>query len=252
MYKIPAKTLFTGQKLIYVPECHSTNTSLAQLVENSDLPEGTVFITDHQTQGRGQRGNSWESGKGENVTLSILLRPKFLAAREQFKLNMAVSLGVVSALALLGSQAPRIKWPNDILVEGRKVGGILIENQSQGNHLTLSIVGIGLNVNQRQFSFPTASSLSLLTANMFDLNEVFQRVVSEVETRYLQLRSGSVDVLAKDYHNLLFKRGISHAFEIEGVPFEGTITGVDESGRLCMMVGGKERTFSLKEVRMVL
>lgn len=251
MYKIPAKTLFTGQKLIYVPECHSTNSSLAGLLENADLPEGTVFITDYQTSGRGQRGNSWESGRGENLTFSLLFRPKFLAAREQFKLNMTLSLAVVSALSFFVTGDLAVKWPNDIMLGGRKVGGILIENQSQGSQLTASIAGIGININQKHLPFPQAGSLIQFTGQTLDLNEVLQAVLFEAESRYLQLRAGSVGTIEADYQRLLYKRDVNQTFESAGSRFTGVISGVDDSGRLCIKVGGEERRFSLKEVRMV-
>ena len=131
MYKIPAKTLFMGQKLIYVPECHSTNSSLSDLINHADLPEGLVLITDNQTKGRGQRGNNWDSLPGENLTFSILLKPKFLATRDQFQLNMAIAIGIADGVRQLMSQQVSLKWPNDIMIDGKKVGGILIENQSQ-------------------------------------------------------------------------------------------------------------------------
>ena len=122
-----------GQKLIYVPECHSTNSLLNELNDHQELPEGTVLVTDHQTAGRGQRGNVWEAAQGMNLTFSILLRPKFLEAKDQFRLNMAVSLAIANSLQSCLSQGIKLKWPNDILVDGKKIGGVLIESQLQGS-----------------------------------------------------------------------------------------------------------------------
>src|SRR5882757_1221638 len=131
-----------GQKLIYVPECHSSNTLLYELNDSSPLPEGTVVITDNQTAGRGQRGNIWETDPGLNITFSLLLKPGFLAAKNQFRLNMAVSLAVAEGLKRYVSSEVKLKWPNDIFISNKKIGGILIENQLQGMSLSESIVGV--------------------------------------------------------------------------------------------------------------
>lgn len=249
MYKIPAKTLFTGQKLIYVPECHSTNSSLAELLGAADLPEGTVFITDHQTAGRGQRGSRWESGKGENLTFSLLLKPRFLAVRDQFALSMAVALGIAEGLTTFVSQGLSVKWPNDLMWLDQKIGGILIENQSQGSQLTTSIAGIGINVNQRQFASAGAGSLILASGHALDLDEVFQQILGAIEARYLQLRSGGHAVIQHDYHQHLYRLGVPQLFESEGKTFTGVIQGVDEWGRLRIRVGDDERSYDLKEVK---
>lgn len=249
MYKIPAKTLFTGQKLIYVPECHSTNSSLAELLDRTDLPEGTVLITDHQTHGRGQRGNTWLSGQGENLTFSILLRPKFLEVRDQFRLSMAVALGIAEGLAVFVPSGLAVKWPNDILIEGKKVCGILIENQSQGTQLSVSIVGIGINVNQREQPVPTAGSLVQWVGSTLDLDAVFQQLVIAIEARYLQLRTGGHAVIQGDYHRQLYRIGVPQSFEADGVAFDGVIVGVDELGRLKVQVGEEKRRYGLKEVK---
>lgn len=251
MYKIPANTLFTGQKLIYVPECHSTNSSLAELQAHTDLAEGAVMVTDHQTQGRGQRGNSWESGQKENLTFSVLLKPHFLATRDQFQLSMAIALGCATGLSEFIQDAVYVKWPNDLMIGDRKVGGILIENQSLGTQLTSSIVGIGINVNQRKFAQPNACSLIQVTESSHDLNDVFQALLANLEARYIQLRSGGAEAIRKDYLSHLYRLRVQHPFESEGNRFIGTITGIDEYGRLCVEVGNETKKFSLKEIRMV-
>lgn len=251
MYKIPANTLFTGQKLIYVPECHSTNSSLVELLAQADLPEGTVMVTDHQTQGRGQRGNSWESGRGENLTFSLLLKPHFLAIRDQFQLSMTMSLGCAAGLSGFLKEAVTVKWPNDLMIGDRKVGGILIENQSMGSRLTSSIVGIGINVNQPKFSHANACSLIQFTGKVLELNDIFHSILSMLEARYVQLRSGGAEVIRKDYLKHLYRFKVRQTFESEGNQFVGAISGIDESGMLCVDTGNETKKFSMKEIRMV-
>jgi BirA family biotin operon repressor/biotin-[acetyl-CoA-carboxylase] ligase len=250
LYKIPANTLFMGQKLIYVPECHSTNSSLAELLAHTDVAEGAVMVTDHQTQGKGQRGNSWESGRQENLTFSVLLKPHFLSTRDQFQLSMAIALGCAAGIAEFVKEKIFLKWPNDLMMGDRKIGGILIENQTQGARLTSSIVGIGINVNQLKFAHLNASSLIQVTGSPHDLNAVFAALLSTLEARYIQLRSGGAEAIRRDYLNHLYRLGVQQSFESEGNRFIGTITGIDESGRLCVNVGSETRKFSLKEIRM--
>lgn len=249
MYKIPANTLFVGQNLVYVPECHSTNSLLSELSDRSELPEGTVLISSHQTAGRGQRGNAWESEAGMNLTFSILLRPKFLVAKNQFLLNMAVSKAIVKALQGLITKAIKLKWPNDIFMDDKKIGGILIENQLQNGSFFCSIVGIGLNVNQPEFSYPGASSLHNFSGILYDLNIVFQALMESLECEYLVLRAGKFMELKECYLASLYKFNESHRFESNGEYFTGTITDVDENGRLCVASKEMIRRFSFQEIK---
>ena len=249
MYKIPANTLFTGQKLIYVPECHSSNTLLYELNNSSPLPEGTVVITDNQTAGRGQRGNTWETEPGLNITFSLLLKPGFLAAKNQFRLNMAVSLGVVEGLKSCVSSKVKLKWPNDIFIDDKKIGGILIENQLQGISLSESIVGMGLNINQEKFSSTGASSIYNFSGKFNDLNEVFQKLVESLEAEYLDLRTGNAFDLKGRYLTSLYKFKDVHHFQANGINFEGVIYDVDEHGRLCIDSEGEKKVFGFKEVK---
>lgn len=249
MYKIPAKTLFIGQKLIYVPECHSTNSLLNELNDQSQLPEGTVLITNRQIAGRGQRGNTWEAEPGMNLTFSILLRPRFLEAKDQFRLNMAVSIAIADALEVNEAPSIKLKWPNDILMKDKKIGGILIESQLQGSSLSCSIVGIGVNINQENFSYQGASSLYNFTGRSSDLDSIFQRVAESMEHAYLDLRTGKVSALKQRYLASLYKFNEPHRFEANEEKFTGSICDIDENGRLCVKSGGIMRMFSFKEVK---
>jgi len=251
LYKIPAKTLFMGQKLIYVPECHSTNSLLTELADQSELPEGTVLITDNQTTGRGQRGNTWESQAGVNLTFSILLRPGFLETKDQFQLSMAVAIGVGACFRDLISRVVSVKWPNDIFVEDQKVGGILIENQTHGSRLSTSIVGIGLNINQAVFPIPLAASLLHFTGKVTDLNMIFSRLLGTLEASYLDLRTGNSVGIRSRYIESLYRFNKEQTFESAGKKFVGVITDIDEYGRLCVQEGEERRKFSLQEIRMI-
>lgn len=253
MYKIYPKTYFTGQIVRYLPSCQSTNDEAAGLIARTDPAEGTLVITDQQTAGRGQRGNQWEAQAGQNITSSLILLPTFLRATEQFWLNMAVSLGIYDTLhPLLGKRASalRIKWPNDIYIGHRKMGGILIENSIQGYQLATSIIGMGLNINQTQFGYPTATSLQQEAPlpDGYDLPGLFSLLCEKLEARYLQLRTGHRDSLRAVYLQILYRYHQEATYEADGERFRGTITGVDEAGRLIINDQGRERVFGFKEV----
>ena len=148
------ETLFIGKSLLFLHEVESTNTYAMNLLRNVNPMEGTVVYTDNQTKGKGQRGAVWTSKIGQNLTLSVILKPQFLGQNNTFYLSKISALAVYDVLTdiLLTSQYDiKIKWPNDILIKHRKVAGILIENSFATNTLQYSIIGVGLNVNQQDF-----------------------------------------------------------------------------------------------------
>lgn len=251
MYKILANTLFIGKKLIFMPECHSTNSLALELCQQSYVPDGTLVITDRQTAGRGQRGNTWESHTGMNLTFSVILKPTFLAIQDQFLLSMITSLSIRDYLAAMCSDPVFIKWPNDILVKQFKICGTLIENQLIGQQFSYAVIGIGLNVNQQLFNAPMATSLSLTVGKDFDLQDVLEGLLSHLESRYLQLRQGRAQQLKEDYLKHLYRVNEHHTFQSGDVQFTGKILGIDEQGRLRVLIRDQEKDFGIKEISFV-
>jgi BirA family transcriptional regulator, biotin operon repressor / biotin---[acetyl-CoA-carboxylase] ligase len=262
LYKIHPKTLFIGQKIYYLPSCQSTNDEAAQRQATGDAPEGTVVVTDRQTAGRGQRGNVWEAEPGQNLTFSVVLKPAFLAPAAQFRLNMAVSLGLYDALAPLLGDELRIKWPNDLYVRDRKIGGLLIENTVQGSSIVFSVAGVGLNVNQTVFQHPAATSMLVetpLTAG-YDLPGLLTLLLERLEKRYLQLRAVHWTAVRADYLAVLYRHQTWAEFAAmpetaagaDEQRFTGRIVGVDEAGRLQIETPeGSLRSFWFKEVTFI-
>ncbi len=248
MYKIPANTLFLGKNLVYVPQCHSTNTLATELSQKAETTEGTLIITNHQMTGRGQRGSSWEAAPGENLTFSLILKPSFLQAQNQFQLNQAFSLGVLDYVKTRLNEDVKVKWPNDVIVQEKKLCGILFENQISGNELRHSIVGIGLNVNQQSFQYPAAGSLSLFSKRMYSLALELEALLQQLESRYLMLKEGRHEKLKAEYLQNLYRMGETHRFRNHEMEFEGMISGVDEVGRLRIEVEGVERIFGAKQL----
>lgn len=252
MYKIPAKTLFIGKNLIYVPECHSTNDLAAQMVLQPSAHEGTVIISDKQTKGRGQRGNRWLTEPGKNLTFSIILKPSFLAPSQQFFLTMVISLGVYDLIrSSLNQKHAFIKWPNDLMIDQKKVCGILIENQLRGNEIVHSVAGIGLNVNQEKFSLPSATSLAQMMNKQFDLPPLLEELLENIEARYLMLRNGKVKELRRAYVDAMYWKDELHTFSSQGNTFKGMIKGIHSNGKLVISTGEEELAFDIKEIEYV-
>ncbi|MFZ6011863.1 MAG: biotin--[acetyl-CoA-carboxylase] ligase [Bacteroidota bacterium] len=248
MYKIPANTLFLGKNLVFVPECHSTNDLALQLSQKPETPEGTVVITNHQTAGRGQRGNTWHAAPGMNLTFSVIVKPAFLALKDQFYLNMVTSLAVRDLLKNNIDSNIEVKWPNDVLINGKKVCGILVENQIHGSRFTNSVIGIGLNINQEEFALPTATSLALIRGQKVDLAGTLEILLANLESRYLQLRQQKLTLLKDDYLRALYWRNELHTFSSHDKTFEGVIRNVDDIGRLQVETDEGLRVFDLKEI----
>lgn len=252
MYKILASTLFLGKNLVFMPECHSTNSHALQLCQQSpSAPEGTVVITDNQTAGRGQRGNSWITAPGKNFTFSIILKPSFLRVKDQFYLTVFISLSIYDYLCMKGCAPVRIKWPNDIYVGTKKIGGILIENIVAGDRFSNVVIGIGLNVNQDQFDVVAATSMRNELDELFDLNLELEELLASIEARYLQLRRNELQPMMNEYLAIMYWRGETHTFTNSNGNFEGTILGIDESGKLKIRTPAGENTFEVKEISYV-
>ena len=252
MYKILANTLFPGKKVIYMPTCHSTNEVALKMTGNSAPLEGTVVITDYQTAGKGQRGNCWQSARGENLTLSVILKPTFITPSCQFFLNMAVSLAVRATVLDFVPQAKcTVKWPNDVFIGRRKVAGILIENTVRKNHIEWSVAGVGLNVNQKDFGVLNATSLGKETQQIIQLSDAFARFIYHLESFYLQLKAGKTTAIRQQYIQYLLGYNTPMRWRSE-YEFKGEIIDIDNSGLLSIMVNGQVKRFDFKEVELII
>lgn len=251
MYKNPGKTVLIGKKILALPECESTNSLMVSLSQNKTLDEGTVIITENQTKGRGQAGNKWVSEPGANITFSILLKPTFLEPSNQFYLNIAVGLGLCHAISDSIDDKVWLKWPNDIMVNSKKVCGVLIENQIQGQTLSQSIVGIGLNLNQTNFDWPMATSLRILAGREFDKVKIFETILVRLEAYYNLLLKRKFSKLKEEYYSVLYWKGEKRQFETKGESMKGIITGVDEVGKLMVDVEGEIRSYNFKEIKFI-
>ncbi len=235
-------------------ETDSTNTQLQN--DRPNLENLTVYAAYFQTAGRGQRGNRWESKRGENLTFSILFKPENIAAKDQFVISKAVALGIVDYLAQRGVDC-RIKWPNDIYYNDLKICGILIENGISCDKLAYSIAGIGININQERFdsNAPNPTSLKLITGKKYDIQQELPNIVSLIAGRYNLAITGKRQELENDYMALLYRKGEFRNYIdcTTGDSFEARIIGLDDQARLKVETrNGKIRVFAFKEIGYVI
>lgn len=252
------ETLFIGKQLLFLDEVDSTNTYAINLLRNVKPIEGTVVYTDNQTMGRGQRGSSWSSEIAANLTLSCILNPAFLKTENSFYLSKITALALHDLLTeiLNGSQYDiKIKWPNDILVNREKIAGILIENQVHKMHIQHSVIGIGLNVNQKKFSQleHLATSLHLQKNNDYDKNDVLKKLCSYIEKWYLKLKANKLNEIDEFYLSNLFMYQQKVEFmSSNNVLFSAKIIGIETSGKLELELENQMiKIFDLKEVKLI-
>jgi BirA family biotin operon repressor/biotin-[acetyl-CoA-carboxylase] ligase len=249
-----SNAIFVGRSLQWHEQLTSTNDYLLAWLGRARPPEGTAVIAGEQTAGRGQLGSRWLSAAGQNLTVSFVFYPSFLAAHRQFQLNMAVSLAVADCVDVFLGDKALVKWPNDIYVNEKKISGILIQNTLNGRNISASVVGIGLNVRQMDFGpdLPHATSLAL-QGSASELTDVAARLFECLERRYLQLRAGRVP-LAESYVARLFRAHEDALFKraATGEVFLGRILGVEESGKIIVLNDGKTEGFDFKGLEFVL
>ncbi len=249
--------------IIWMESVDSTNDEAKRRL--SDIDNLSVLSAQCQTAGRGQRGNSWSSSSGENLLFSVVL--KFdsadalppVQAHDQFIISEAAALSAVDLLASHGIEA-KIKWPNDIYVGDRKICGILIENSLQGQWLSHSIVGIGLNVNQRYFdvNLPNPTSMVLcrddVDYNTHELLEEFMEIFVMYLERYCHIKGGYAK-MRRMYLAQLWRTGQESSFiKTNGArKFTGTIQGLDDIGQLIIRLpDGSSEAFGFKEISYII
>lgn len=241
-------------EFIILDETPSTNTELKNKLISQKLPEFSVIITEHQTAGRGQQGNTWESEKGANLTFSFLLRPSFLEPYLQFYLSKIASLAIVDVLHNHHIDAT-IKWPNDIYINNFKVAGILIESSLTGTRMDSTVIGIGLNVNQQQFNSDAPNPISLvqITGQTFDLEILLKQLLNALITRYHQLKQGLFNAIDELYFQKLYRHSGTHSFRDQNGSFVASIKTVEPNGILTLLDADAQiRQYAFKEVEFII
>ena len=240
-----------------VKETPSTNDYLANLCRESKAKDFYTVVAMSHTNGKGQRGNSWESESGKNLTFSIVLYPTALEANKQFILSMLAALACHEALSNY-TNGFSIKWPNDIYWKDKKIGGILIENELEGKYITQSIIGIGLNINQEAFhsAAPNPVSLKQIIGAEVNLQEVLMKAVHSIIVGYRQLEAyfniTQLAISAMYRKHLYRSKGLFPYRDAQG-DFLAEQQEVEPDGHLVLKdEQGTLRRYAFKEVTFVL
>ncbi len=240
---------------INLPKVDSTNNFCKDMLSFGDALEGiTLVVADEQTAGRGQATNTWESGKGQNLTFSVVCHPNFVKPSEQFILSQCMAVALWRSISLIVDEA-RIKWPNDIYIGNKKVSGTLIECDLKGKEIENCIIGVGLNVNQKEFHSDAPNPISLLQATGKEQNKetLLTQIMEEFCTLYGQIKNGDTDTLRKEYMAHLYrKEGLHRYADVRG-EFMAEIADVEPTGHLRLRFeNGNECRYEFKEVRFIL
>jgi len=245
--------------IIKLKTVDSTNRYLKELIHSeTSLPNFLTVWTPQQTAGVGQYGAKWQTEPYQNLTFSTLFIPKKLLLQHAFLLNMSVVIAVVRVVEdvlreHLFTEKPCIKWPNDILINNKKIGGILIENVLQGQQIAKSVIGIGLNVNQIEFEgLPKASSLKNIVKKDLDIEQLMKRIVSNLEKELRVIEKISFEEIYNVYRKYLFRLEKVSTFRLpEGIHFMGIIKGVTSMGELIVATEEVIKKFSLKQIELL-
>jgi BirA family biotin operon repressor/biotin-[acetyl-CoA-carboxylase] ligase len=231
-----------GATTLHFESLQSSNDYAIELLSKSNPIEGTVISTDFQTHGKGQRNHIWQSEAQKNLLLSIILYPRHLGADKQFYLSMMTACALTSFLeTFLPAERLKIKWPNDLYIEDRKIGGILIQNNLKGALIHSTVLGIGLNINQKTFdsSLPNPTSLSLETAQEYKLADLKPVIYQKLESMYDLLNKGNFEAIKTTYESSLYQRGLKSRVKYREGEVKAVILGVEPDGKLIVNVQGR-------------
>jgi len=246
------QTEHIGREIITYDSVDSTNDIAKRLVDESDK-EGTVILADSQTQGKGRRGRTWHSEENVGVYLSIFLKPS-LPPELLAQITLVAGVTLVQAVNEFSRARAYLKWPNDILLNGKKVAGILTEN-CQGNEHSGVILGIGINVNNAHFPFPLqhiATSMAMENGNNFERPPLITFLLNHLDQTYHSFLNEGISATI-DQWNLNSDMLGKHISLTQGTQtFLGTAMKLDEEGQLVMLVNnGKEIAFDSGEVTLL-
>ena len=237
-------------RFIHLDETDSTSKYLKTISENEELPSGSIVCADFQTAGRGQRGNTWESEAGKNLTFSILFNPLNVPANMPFVISEMVSLSVKHTL---DKYLPDIsvKWPNDIYHKDEKIAGILIENIILQEKISRSIIGIGININQMVFrgDAPNPTSMVQIAGHAFDIITILEEFRRIFTIQSERINNNHFDLIHNDYHNFAYRKNGYYKYRDNKGVFEASIHDIEPTGHLVLkQTDGTYSRYAFKEV----
>ena len=235
---------------IETEEISSTNELAEKLLEKKEIQEGAVITTKFQSDGKGQYGSSWESMYGKNVLMSIVLSPNLLLIN-RFHLTICISIALLDLSKIYFQDRAKVKWPNDLMIDNKKLAGILIKNYIRDGIINNSIIGIGINVNQTlltRYSLQ-ATSFKLLLGKDFHVSILIDKLLYCIEKRYIEMKTKGIDFMRKKYLDNLLYFNEWREYLISGKKVKAKIINVDNTGNIVMNLEDKKNIkFSLKQI----
>ncbi|HZK17961.1 MAG TPA: biotin--[acetyl-CoA-carboxylase] ligase [Clostridia bacterium] len=247
-------TKMVGQNIIYLEKTVSTNIDAKELAEGS-TPEGSVVVSEEQVKGRGRLGRSWYSPYGKNLLFSLILYPQ-VNPMETPQFTLLTAVAVTNAIGKACNVTPAIKWPNDLLLEGKKVCGILVELSAEINKVNYIVIGQGINVNMDAKDFPeevedTATSLKGELGRPVDRVELLRTIFREFEDRYYLWQVEGFKPILDEYKKNCFNLGRSARIISGSEHWEGTVEDIGHDGALLLRLGnGELKRFIAGEVKL--
>ena len=231
----------------------STNTEAIRLYQKGELTSPTVIHAHYQSNGKGYGDNYWESAAGKNLTFSIACFPRMIEPSEQFILTQIISLSLWAVVTeVIPAKKISIKWPNDLYVGNKKIAGVLIQNFVKGNKIDFSVIGVGLNVNQKVFlsDAPNPTSLVIETGKVFDIEVLLKKILQHFAAYKNNLAALSLSgTIRSRYLENLYRFGELKQFKDNEGVFTAKITGINNFGQLMLLTeDGKKRIYGFKEI----
>jgi BirA family transcriptional regulator, biotin operon repressor / biotin---[acetyl-CoA-carboxylase] ligase len=244
--KVKPNTQIIGQNLVYFTRVDSTNKLAAELFRNNLAENGAVVVSDYQTAGKGQREKEWESNPYENLMFSIGLNSVTYFSHNPFLLNKCITLALCNYMKdILPNTQVKIKWPNDIFVDNRKISGILVENTFIGQQLAYSIIGIGINVNQpfEHYQHINATSIFEKKGYAQDRLEIFEDILEEIDANIIDLMNGETNTINEAFNKNLLGYQTTNSFLINNEEVLAQIIGCDSDGHLILNQNNEQKAY---------
>lgn len=227
----------------------STNNFIEKMMAEKELESGTVIYAKDQTAGRGEGNNSWECEPDKNLTFTALVYPEHFNAEDQFKISQITAIAARNCISKLTLKEVKVKWPNDIYIGDKKIGGILIKNRVMGSEILNTIVGVGINVNQTNFKWaPNPTSIATITKKEHNIREVLDLFCLEFNKLFILSR----EEINNQYLDSLYRKGEPFYFQDSNGKFRGEIIDVNSYGMLNIKTSEGVKTYGFKEVQYII
>ena len=235
-----------GKHVIIVPELDSTSNYVAKLNSEGKVASGTVILAEIQTSGRGQRGKTWDTSHKKQFTASYFEQTDFLSGEQLAFFNMAIALAVRETISVLSTKEVAIKWPNDILINDKKISCLLIDILWENGRPKHAILGIGINIHPVELK--TATSLNEHNPEINSIFQVLDELSRNLTTVFFLLKNGRFEEIKQQYHDHLWRKGIKQQAKVKDEILEVKIESVNDSGQLILEIKNGLEVVNLQEI----